>query len=385
MGHINDWELVREAPLGKGGQSTVFLVRRPERQKARDASVATVRNLSGKGLDRTDSQQFAAATLDLAREDYPSELAALKRFAPRFMGPEADDSTGARLHNEIEILNKRTPGFLQLLDSNEVGKWIVTEYCAKGTLEEHLSKYKGDALGSLLAIIPLVRAAAQLHKDLLVHRDIKPQNIFIGKSGELLLGDFGLVFLPNQADRVSFTGESVGPRDFMPPWVFLGPQPPPINPAFDVYMLGKVLWCMVSGEIKLHREAFREPELDLTVLFPTDPRMHAINRVLDQCVVSRERDCISSASELLLRIRALASMMQRGGQLLAPEVPRPCHVCGIGEYIAEKLIPDRPNPTTVLSLNRITGNTGQVAGGVKAEIFTCNNCGNLQFFKVGEM
>jgi hypothetical protein len=50
-----------------------------------------------------------------------------------------------------------------------------------------------------------------------------------------------------------------------------------------------------------------------------------------------------------------------------------------------KLIADRPNPTTTLGLNRIMGNTGQNAGGVKAEIFTCNHCGNLQFFKAGEM
>jgi serine/threonine protein kinase len=245
-------------------------------------------------------------------------------------------------------------GFLQLLDSNESEKWIVTEYCSNGTLDRHLLRYKGNALLSILALIPLVRTVAQLHEASIVHRDIKPQNIFIGNSGELLLGDFGIVFFANLPERMSFTNESVGPRDFMPPWIFVaGDQPGPITPAFDVYMLGKVLWCMVSGRLKLHREDFRRPRLDVTVPFPDDPRMHAINRILEKCVVADEQDCLASAQELLLRLQAAASMMQRGGQLLIPTVPRPCRVCGIGEYVPEQHLEGQPNPTTALSLNRI--------------------------------
>jgi hypothetical protein len=80
---------------------------------------------------------------------------------------------------------------------------------------------------------------------------------FVGDRVKLILGDFGIVFLPNQPERLSVTGESVGPHDFMPPWVYLDEQPGPINPNFDVYMLGKVLWCMVAGKLKLHREDFR--------------------------------------------------------------------------------------------------------------------------------
>jgi hypothetical protein len=35
MGTLGDWQKVKEAPLGQGGQSTVYLVRTPERSKAR--------------------------------------------------------------------------------------------------------------------------------------------------------------------------------------------------------------------------------------------------------------------------------------------------------------------------------------------------------------
>ena len=133
-----------------------------------------------------------------------------------------------------------------------------------------------------------MKTVLELHKESIVHRDIKPHNIFVGDGEELLLGDFGIVFLPNQADRLSVTGESVGPRDFMPPWVFLNEQPGIINPSFDVYMLGKVLWCIVAGRLKLHREDFLHSQLNVVKLWPNDPDMHIINTILEKCIVTHE-------------------------------------------------------------------------------------------------
>jgi serine/threonine protein kinase len=145
-------------------------------------------------LERKHGEAFARAAVDIAREEDPSELAALKKFIPRKDGPEPEQTALMRLRNEVEILKKNQQGFLKMLDSNESENWIVTEYCSNGTLERHLSKYRGKPLASLLAIIPLLRTVAQLHHldRPVVHRDIKPQNIFIGNDGELLLGDFGI-------------------------------------------------------------------------------------------------------------------------------------------------------------------------------------------------
>src|ERR1700688_2950226 len=245
---IDQWEkLTPDKPLGAGGQSTVFLVRRPERRNARKRSFETLMQLAGQGLNNPQvAQRFASASWDMARDDHPSELAALKIFNPRTTGEE---QARLRMRNEIAVLKENRAGLLKLLDYDEDEGWIVTEYCQNGTLEHHLAKYKGNAKLALQAFTPLVKAVAELHKEPVIHRDIKPQNIFIGEDGELLLVDFGVVFLPNEPDRLSFTGESVGPRDFMPPWVFFDDHPT-INQTFDVYMLGKVLWCMVAGKLK---------------------------------------------------------------------------------------------------------------------------------------
>ena len=73
-------------------------------------------------------------------------------------------------------------------------------------------------------------------------------------------------------------GETVGAGDFIPPatWRGMGARLETVKTDFDVYMLGKVLWCMVAGKPKLDREFWDEPENDLTKLFPSDPHMHMI-------------------------------------------------------------------------------------------------------------
>jgi hypothetical protein len=77
VGNEKDWEYVRPEPLGQGGQSRVYLVRRPERTKVREKSFATLASLSGMSLERKKAEAFSVATMDVARQDYPPELAAL--------------------------------------------------------------------------------------------------------------------------------------------------------------------------------------------------------------------------------------------------------------------------------------------------------------------
>jgi hypothetical protein len=89
-----------------------------------------------------------------------------------------------------------------------------------------------------------------------------------------------------------------------------------IQTNFDVYMLGKVLWCMVAGKPKLDREFWDEQGNDVTKLFPTDPNMYMINDLLGHSVVVRENSCLSSANDLLLVVDTHLETIKHGGQLL---------------------------------------------------------------------
>lgn len=226
-----------------------------------------------------------------------------------------------------------------------------------------------------------MQTVASLHKEGLVHRDIKRPNIFVRNDHELVLGDFGIVYVPNAPERLTQTGERVGPRDYMPPWANLGLRHEKVEPCFEVYMLGKLLWSMIDGRRVLPREYHNQPEFDLTRAFPNDPHMHLINRILDNCVAEDSHRCLSSAEDLLLMVDKMITIIGRGGQMLAAGVPRPCRVCGEGFYQLELLRSGSRPPEYDTGMIRIWLPGGSEISGVRVQTFICSSCGHVDFFR----
>ena len=340
-GKKSEWERVRKEPLGEGGQSKVYLVRIPERTKQRRRSLEIINSHAPMltGTKESISQhnfEYVEAIRDYTRPDLPEELGAMKEFKIR----DDEEQSLSRLRQEIEVLQQNLSGLPKLLGFDINERWMVTEFFPNGTLEDHLLEYRGNAALALKAFRSVVATIALLHNEGKVHRDIKPANIFIGKEHEFVLGDFGLVYVPNREPRITrFQGETVGAGDFIPPatWRGMGTRLETVKADFDVYMLGKVLWCMVAGKPKLDREFWDEPENDLTKLFPSDPHMHMINLILGRSVVTREANCCGSANDLLLQVDTNLEQIKQGGQLLQDGIRRICHVCGAGQYSRQGL------------------------------------------------
>lgn len=275
-------------------------------------------------------------------------------------------------------------GTLALRAYSEKEFWIITEYMGEGSLERpaNRKKFEGNALLSLKAFRSVVATAKLLHDKEWVHRDIKPANVFVRKIDELVLGDMGIVFVPEAKHRVTELGERVGPRDYMAPWLNRGKRVDDVNPSADVYMLGKLLWCMVAGRIMLPYEDYKGPEEDLTKLFPDDSTaMERINLILDQCVVRDQHRCLTSANELLQIVDKTIDQLEAGTRFLPDgRLDRTCLMCGKGKY-QPKL--DYLNQTlhTALPL-RAPG--GSIRSDALVEVHLCNVCTHHAFFAIGQ-
>src|SRR5690606_5020985 len=83
------------------------------------------------------------------------------------------------------------------------------------------------------------------HRQNVIHRDIKPDNILINSEGYSVLSDFGIAKLVGADDsRLTATGGLVGTPAYMAPEQVHGGE---IGPATDIYALGVVTYEMLTG------------------------------------------------------------------------------------------------------------------------------------------
>ena len=205
-----------------------------------------------------------------------------------------DSHTRKRMKREIEGMKSiNHPAIINLIDADnsENPQWFVMDYHHKGILTDYVSQYEGKPLETLHAIRPIAEGLGQLHKQGLVHRDIKPGNIFIASDGRLVLGDFGIIFTKEE-DRTRLTNpeELEGSRDWIPDWVrHHGWEK--MTEIADIHMLAKVMYFMVSGGKKVASSQIVTPHSNLATLYPNNNGIHLIYQFLIRCITNNEEDC----------------------------------------------------------------------------------------------
>jgi serine/threonine protein kinase len=372
MGEFKGWQKLER--LGEGGQGEVFKARSPERhQQLQNLHEAIRRGLSSAANSQSVNMSELLDLISGATRSEDAEyLGALKVLKLPNSASQHEKALG-RLKTEIETLQKIShPAVLKLIDSDLDERFMVTEFHENGTLLHKLDEYKGRALEALLAFRPLVEAVGLIHQNSAVHRDIKLENIFVADDRHLVLGDFGIVLVRDASGRMTETYERVGSRDWMAPWANTGQRLAleDVNTTLDIYPLGKVLWCMVSGRHGLPFWYYNRPENNLEQLFPGNAEMRSVNEILAKCVVEDEEDCLKSADELLALVDQTIENLRwperqpRDGSLW------PCLICGKGYYEAP------PAGSGVVLVAEVL----QVHEKLPCGLRICGSCGHCQMF-----
>ena len=87
-------------------------------------------------------------------------------------------------------------------------------------------------------------ALAYAHNKKIIHRDVKPNNFLLTKTGQIKLSDFGLVSVMSEA-KLTADGRTLGTVQYMSPEQIRGK--PPLTHSSDIYSLGCVFYEMLTG------------------------------------------------------------------------------------------------------------------------------------------
>ncbi|MGW1913772.1 protein kinase domain-containing protein [Streptomyces sp. NPDC002076] len=172
-------------------------------------------------------------------------------------GPELSELR-LRMQREARAAARvRHPGVVAVHDVTEVdGRPLIVMELIDGpslddVLREHgtLDPYEAARIGAAVT-----DALAAAHRAGVLHRDVKPGNILLDRSGRVVLTDFGIATMDDPGDgsatRLTRSGELVGSLDYLAPERAQGVEP---GPPADVWAVGATLYAAVEGASPFRR------------------------------------------------------------------------------------------------------------------------------------
>ncbi len=167
--------------------------------------------------------------------------AAIKVLHTHLTGQEAE-----HFQQEAQTIAKLThPSIVRVFDFDvqEGVPFLVMDYAPNGSLRRRYPKSTVVPLAQIVSHVKQIASALQYaHDHKFIHRDVKPENILVGRQQEVLLSDFGLAALAHSSGSLS-TQEALGTLAYMAPEQIEGHP----RPASDQYALGVVVYEWLCG------------------------------------------------------------------------------------------------------------------------------------------
>ena len=259
---LGAWEIVR--PVGTGGMGEVFEARRADGSFEGRAAVKLLK----RGMD---------------------SAAVLRRFAQ-------ERQALARLSH---------PHIARLLDagaSEEGLPYFVLEFVDGQSID---AAVRGLPLEARLRLfLQLADAVAHAHRNLLVHRDLKPGNVLVNTEGQVKLLDFGIAKALDPLEGNEGNTTVGGQRPYTPNYA--SPEQvrgEPVSTATDIYSLGVLLYQMLTGTRPTGRHATTPIEAARCVLEdqPTKPSRLTADEAVDPQWLSTRKKLEGDLDNILLK------------------------------------------------------------------------------------
>src|SRR5438105_196943 len=219
------------------------------------------------------------------------------------------------------------------IGTHQGAPYIVSELLEGETLRERMVSGALPQRKATDYALQIAQGLAAAHEKGIVHRDVKPDNIFITDDGRLKILDFGLAKLTSATDGTSQTevptrkvntdpGTVMGTMGYMSPEQLKGH---PADHRSDIFSFGAILYEMLSG-----RRAFRGDSIaeTMSAILREDPPdlsetnktvSPALERLVRHCLEKNPEERFHSARDLAFAIESLSGTATNSGQTMTDE------------------------------------------------------------------
>ncbi len=267
---------------------------------------------------------------------------ALKVLSTHASGPDVE----RRFRSECRTVGELSwhPHVVALHDAGITqsgSPYMAMELLPGGALSEQLKSGGPLSADDTIQVgIEIADALSAAHEAGVIHRDVKPPNVLIGRRGEHLLGDFGIATITDATQ--STTGSFTGTFAYCAPEIHQGHR---ARPESDVFSLGATLYALLAGQAPFLIRTDDAPSAVIlrVVSEPPPPLPSSVPRglvaVIDKAMEKEPKDRYRTSGEFLNALRGASG-------------PTPSLEGSGSARVAVEAAPDRTDPATVLRTPR---------------------------------